>query len=732
MLKWLVAGKEGEGEDTTITDDPLATLNLKKNKKRNEIYSVNRFNPLFEEEVVTNLDISDSMSDEPETISSGGASCSSGYGSNPTTMGPLNRKEEQKNESQELHVTKTLLNSFAQVETSKKTNHDAKTAENREESEVEHSTATEIPTPVWPELEPNLRGSLPLNSGHVADQIQRLNVILLQEPKITRHRDFVTSISVESEQTEDNVTDLTTTSMGKNNKSDTLSRSKETKPRRNSLGNQVIYQNINPTKQSLILGVIESNQGSNNSSIRKAKNKVKIKKNVNYVKHVDTSTARERVWPGNNRNYTERSNMTRIPAMLTTPEITDRCFGIRHKIMSPIGEDAEKDTRMHDSIVTNSLLMMTSFSPTDSSDSEKQKEVEVVHQDKEDTKTRIDELTRAVIKNKHASTLSRAVTHARRSFRGSKRSLRSSKRRSVRKTKDPRGGSRAGSRAGSLRAGSGVEAVRELWERTGMKTNGRKLLIESEDEGTNDIPKLSNPGHFNKGYESDGSEVSVPRMKGIRKLPETGHRNSGSQSSTTSYDSVPRSRPRLVRNISDDSGDMKWEVHGIARMNGLDVVDLDTIHMENDSDNSSKHVRFSSRTRYTPANSKFQSDHLTNSLSSRLVSRIGVGELDRGKQSHGMWERYYGSTDPSRMEAGLGPSRIQRNCDQRKSTSTLSSDLTMDHIKSGLLRKKEKKRKKLRCFCKMFCFLLLLSSFLLVIVAVSIFLTKGKNYFGAL
>ena len=48
-----------------------------------------RFNPLFEEEVVTNLDISDSMSDEPETISSGGASCSSGYGSNPTTMGRL-------------------------------------------------------------------------------------------------------------------------------------------------------------------------------------------------------------------------------------------------------------------------------------------------------------------------------------------------------------------------------------------------------------------------------------------------------------------------------------------------------------------------------------------------------------------------------------------------------------------------------------------------------------------
>ena len=47
------------------------------------------FNPLFEEEVVNNLDISDSLSDEPETISSGGASYSSGYGSNTTTSGKV-------------------------------------------------------------------------------------------------------------------------------------------------------------------------------------------------------------------------------------------------------------------------------------------------------------------------------------------------------------------------------------------------------------------------------------------------------------------------------------------------------------------------------------------------------------------------------------------------------------------------------------------------------------------
>ena len=47
--------------------------------------------------------------------------------------------------------------------------------------------------------------------------------------------------------------------------------------------------------------------------------------------------------------------------------------------------------------------------------------------------------------------------------------------------------------------------MRELWERTGMKTNGRKLLIESEDE---------EQGKTNAGYQSDGSEVSVPRVRG--------------------------------------------------------------------------------------------------------------------------------------------------------------------------------------------------------------------------
>ena len=101
---------------------------------------------------------------------------------------------------------------------------------------------------------------------------------------------------------------------------------KVNKPTRNSVGGQIIYQSIVPSKQSVILGAMKSNQGSNNSSIRKAK--VRMNKKVNYMKNIDTSGTHKRIWPGNNSSYSERSSIGRVPAMLRTPQITDRCFGI--------------------------------------------------------------------------------------------------------------------------------------------------------------------------------------------------------------------------------------------------------------------------------------------------------------------------------------------------------------------------------------------------------------------
>ena len=135
----------------------------------------------------------------------------------------------------------------------------------------------------------------------------------------------------------------------------------------------------------------------------------------------------------------------------------------------------------------------------------------------------------------------------------------------------------AGSRSGTLRKGAGVEAVKDLWEKSGMKTNGRKLLIDSEDEGR------LNPGEgqHNLGYESDLSELSVPRLGplvGGRRV-----RRNGSQSSSTTLESGdgPNSKPRLVR--SDTGG--SWELRGAAG----DSVDLDRVNLEDETD--SRHVR---------------------------------------------------------------------------------------------------------------------------------------------
>ena len=158
-------------------------------------------------------------------------------------------------------------------------------------------------------------------------------------------------------------------------------------------------------------------------------------------------------------------------------------------------------------------------------------------------------------------------------------------------------------------------------------------------------------------------------------------------------------------------------MRGGHRLNGLPVVDLDSVQMEGDSDGSTKHVRFSAKTRY----SQFHNED-----NSPLAKGGRQAQTD-------MWDRYYGTLDPSQLEGGFGPARSARNCSQKKALPPgISSDLVMERITTGLLRRKERKRRGLRCFCKTFCFLLLLTSFLLVIVAVSIFLSRGRNYFGSL
>ena len=58
------------------------------------------------------------------------------------------------------------------------------------------------------------------------------------------------------------------------------------------------------------------------------------------------------------------------------------------------------------------------------------------------------------------------------------------------------------------------------------------------------------------------------------------------------------------------------------------------------------------------------------------------------------------------------------------------SSLTLGEWAKEELGRKERKRRLGVLFCKSTCFLLLVASFILLIVAVSVFLSKGKNHFG--
>lgn len=298
--------------------------------------------------------------------------------------------------------------------------------------------------------------------------------------------------------------------------------------------------------------------------------------------------------------------------------------------------ESEKDSRQQDSIVTQSLLMLMTGSDTDNK-------------------------PELAVKSKQAVSVTGAVASARRSFRGMKGTIRSSSRKIVRRNKQR-------SKTGSLRSAGSVEAVRELWSKTGMRTNGRKLLLGAMKE------------QVNAGYESDNSQVSLPRERRERNFPQTTRRQTSS-SSSSSLEEATRSRPRLVRKV-------ERKLHDPDRIDRVENI------IKDNNTAASKHVRFN-HNRY---------------LREPGTQLRPVNNL--------LWDRYYGAT-----EAGLR---------MVTSSNTFGSDFTIDMARNKSLVRVDKRRRKTKCCCKISCFILLLISFLLVIITVTYLLTKGKRYFGAL
>merc|ERR1719220_3027299 len=358
--------------------------------------------------ISSTTNICDSLSDGAQTSSS----TSSGYASHPSSNS--NNMEPAKPDVERLTAGNLEFGGRSTISTLVVSDSavpgpvwpDSKESSSKTWSDLKNDSKA------WPDSKVGTHGSLPLRAGHVASQIQKLNIQLNQQETamVVRSREFVTSISVESEDREE----------------------------------EVVTGNVEPLEETVVYQNVDFHREKGRDERTSGRTAVQTSSELGTRGGQPLPGLTGRAWPGSSLNYTEKSNLTKVPGMLKTkvpgmlktPDVlaSDRCFGIRHKAMSPIGEEHEKDTRMNDSIVTNSLLMMTSHSPADTmTNSDKRRgpssssTLEVEKDDRTHKGPRLDYFTKAVISSQHASTLSRAMNQAKRSFRGSRRSsLRSS------------------------------------------------------------------------------------------------------------------------------------------------------------------------------------------------------------------------------------------------------------------------------------------------------------------
>ena len=161
---------------------------------------------------------------------------------------------------------------------------------------------------------------------------------------------------------------------------------------------------------------------------------------------------------------------------------------------------------------------MTSFSSNNQNKSEDDPDDDQESPRKEDMDKVIAELTQAVMKSKNVTTLTRAMNkttpdpdHHQATFsRGSK--LRNSLK--------------------NLKASRGIEAVRDLWMQSGLKTNGRKLLVDSLSE--EEEQKIN---HFNrrqpKRLKNRNNQIGACRIHGGPKLSSSSSGSAESSDATS-------------------------------------------------------------------------------------------------------------------------------------------------------------------------------------------------------
>ena len=432
-----------------------------------------------------------------------------------------------------------------------------------------------VPAPIWPKY---------VAKGHVYNAIQKLNRIRPSTPTPLMNK----NLQDESSVSQDYVNRSVPLSNNTNNK-DIESNFKQNKGQQPTNSNFESHEIQDESKKERRIGVTnnafidsEDHRSKTSSDVQEKKSTEEpiykescIHKNNKYVSNIQIIqlNAQMKSVPkiNNGPMFSKRSHERNLQKGQSDSIIADNndldepIFNNRNRNMSPITEQSNEDSSseipaqmissQNDSIVTDTLLQLTSFSLKSlnegdnvydtsnkalkqidenfyidaSKNSSSNREVDEEDKKKEDMDKVIQELTKAVMKSKNVTTLTRAMNQRKALFvdspylsqrnRGGIKIVDGSK--PYLTSKDSTGSTSSGITISSTstedsldgsstrrsrrfkrnanrmrnsvrtiqslsRGSKGVDLMRNLWQQTGMITNGRKLLIDSlsEDEGS--------------------------------------------------------------------------------------------------------------------------------------------------------------------------------------------------------------------------------------------------------
>ncbi len=443
----------------------------------------------------------------------------------------------------------------------------------------------------------------------------------------------------------------------------------------------------------------------------------------------------------------------------------DHCFKIRHQPLVPVAAavagapNDEESERQHDSIVTSSLLQLTSFAASTASaassasgiqgEGKRRERVPAARPTRQAARVIssleiVEESPRsrqsASRRSRDGSSLSSSSTTT------SSTATASSAGRKVGGHKNRRTRRSAGGRGQAAGVGSGTlpssgekrQRMRRLWEQSGMKTNGRKLLLETDDE--EDEARGHENGGFvsdeDEGNDDDSSQVSssLPpglamkkqRLRSCRKLSQRS--SSSTVVTTTSYDSIQSA----VGPAAGSSARMRQYQAPAPGLHRHRLTEMDTADLAGHT----KQVRFIRSADDEASSTRDDNGSRSNRLVyDKVAPTVWVG-------SRKIYESYYGTVaagvggfkNSGLNGAGPHGSSYPRLLSSPSAGSLAGSGFTLldGGLRGSLLKRRERRRRRLKTCCKALCLFLLLATFLLVIVAVSIFLTKGKNHFGSM